>query len=139
MIFYLYHENNQIIYLKNMKKVLIAEDSSVIQNLAKKILEFQNFEIHSVKNGQQVMDAMDKEDFDILLLDINMPVMDGMECARAVRALADSTKANIPIVAITGNARNYTMEDFKSAGFNDMLAKPLNFDALVALVKSLTE
>ena len=50
-----------------MKKVLIAEDSSVIQNLAKKILEFQNFEIHSVKNGQQVLDAMEKEDFDICL------------------------------------------------------------------------
>ena len=75
-----------------MKKVLIAEDSSVIQNLAKKILEFQNFEIHSVKNGQQVLDAMEKEDFDILLLDINMPVMDGMDCARAVRGLADAEK-----------------------------------------------
>jgi len=44
-----------------MKKVLIAEDSSVIQNLAKKILEFQNFEIHSVKNGQQVLDALEKK------------------------------------------------------------------------------
>ena len=62
-----------------MKKVLIAEDSSVIQNLAKKILEFQNFEIHAVKNGQQVLDELAKADFDIILLDINMPVMDGME------------------------------------------------------------
>ncbi|MDR6562731.1 MULTISPECIES: response regulator [Arcicella] len=122
-----------------MKKVLIAEDSSVIQNLAKKILEFQNFEIHSVKNGQQVLDALEKEDFDIILLDINMPVMDGMECAKAVRSLKDEAKAKIPIIAITGNARNYSMEDFKEAGFDDMLAKPLNFDALVAQVKALTE
>eukprot|EP01136_Pigoraptor_vietnamica_P032322 Opistho-1_new@94039 len=122
-----------------MKKVLIAEDSSVIQNLAKKILEFQNFEIHSVKNGQQVLDALEKEDFDIILLDINMPVMDGMECAKAVRNLKDEAKAKIPMIAITGNARNYSMEDFKEAGFDDMLAKPLNFDALVAQVKSLTE
>ena len=52
-----------------MKKVLIAEDSSVIQNLAKKILEFQNFEIHAVKNGQQVLDELAKADFDIILLD----------------------------------------------------------------------
>ncbi|MEA5459789.1 response regulator [Arcicella sp. LKC2W] len=122
-----------------MKKVLIAEDSSVIQNLAKKILEFQNFEIHSVKNGQQVLDALDKEDFDILLLDINMPVMDGMECAKTVRNLKDEKKAKLPMIAITGNARNYSMEDFKEAGFDDMLAKPLNFDALVAQVKALTE
>lgn len=121
------------------KRVLIAEDSSVIQNLAKKILEFQNFEITSVKNGEQVLQILDKEDFDVILLDINMPVMDGMECARRVRALPNPEKANIPMVAITGNARNYTMDEFKAAGFNDMLIKPLNFDALVAQVKSLTE
>lgn len=122
-----------------MKKVLIAEDSSVIQNLARKILEFQNFEIHAVKNGQQVLDELAKADFDVLLLDINMPVMDGMDCAKAVRALADSQKSKIPMIAITGNARNYSMDDFKAAGFDDFLAKPLNFDALVSTVNSLTE
>lgn len=121
------------------KKVLIAEDSSVIQNLAKKILEFQNFEITAVKNGEQVMQLLDKEDFDILLLDINMPVMDGMECVRAVRALSDANKAKVPVVAITGNAKNYSEEDFKAAGFNDALMKPLNFDRLVDVVKGLTE
>ncbi len=120
------------------KKVLIAEDSSVIQNLTKKILQFQNFEISSVKNGEQVLQALAKEPFDILLLDINMPVMDGMECATQVRALPDPAKANIPIVAITGNARNYSMEDFKSVGINEYLQKPLNFDNLVDVVKKLT-
>lgn len=122
-----------------MKKVLIAEDSSVIQNLAKKILEFQNFEIIAVKNGQQVLDELLKADFDIILLDINMPIMDGMECARAVRALEDESKSKIPMIAITGNARNYSMDEFKEAGFNDFLVKPLNFDALVSQVKALTE
>jgi CheY-like chemotaxis protein len=121
-----------------MKKVLIAEDSSVIQNLAKKILEFQNMHIHAVKNGQQVLDILETESFDIILLDINMPVMDGMECAKAIRASKNEKIAAIPMIAITGNARNYSMEDFKEAGFNDMLAKPLNFDALVAQVKVLT-
>ena len=95
--------------------------------------------ITAVKNGEQVIEILGKEDFDILLLDINMPVMDGMECAKAVRGLANPTKANVPMVAITGNARNYTMDDFKAAGFNDMLIKPLNFDALVLKVKELTE
>ena len=122
-----------------MKKVLIAEDSSVIQNLAKKILEFQNFQIIAVKNGQQVLDTLSKSKVDIILLDINMPVMDGMDCARAVRAHEDAEIAKIPMVAITGNARNYSLQDFKDAGFNEFLAKPLNFDALVNLVKSLTE
>jgi CheY-like chemotaxis protein len=122
-----------------MKRVLIAEDSSVIQNLAKKILEFQNFEITAVKNGEQVMQLLDKEDFDILLLDINMPIMDGMECVKAIRVLSDQAKANLPVVAITGNAKNYSDTDFKEAGFNDALMKPLNFDRLVEVVKGLTE
>jgi hypothetical protein len=120
------------------KKVLIAEDSSVIQNLTKKILQFQNYEISSAKNGEQVLQMLSKEDFDIILLDINMPVMDGMECAKQVRALPDPAKANIPIVAITGNARNYSMEDFKQVGINEYLQKPLNFDALVDTVNKLT-
>ena len=121
------------------KKVLIAEDSSVIQNLTRKILQAQNFEIFSAKNGKQVIDMVEKDDFDIILMDINMPVMDGMECTRQIRSLSDESKATIPIVAITGNAMNYTMEEFKEAGINEYLQKPLNFDALVEVVKSLTE
>ncbi len=120
------------------KKVLIAEDSSVIQNLTKKILQFQNFEISAVKNGQQVLQTLENENIDIILMDINMPVMDGMECARRVRALPDTKKANIPIVAITGNAKNYSMDDFKKAGITDYLQKPLDFDKLVSIVKELT-
>ena len=120
------------------KKVLIAEDSSVIQNLTRKILQAQNFEIFSAKNGKQVIDMIAKNDYDIILMDINMPVMDGMECTRQIRALKDESKSTIPIVAITGNAMNYTMEEFKENGINEYLQKPLNFDDLVEVVKSLT-
>jgi CheY-like chemotaxis protein len=121
------------------KKVLIAEDSSVIQNLTKKILMMQNYSIHSAKNGEQVLKALETDHFDIILMDINMPKMDGMDCTRAIRALEDKTKANIPIIAITGNAKNYSMEDFKEAGINEYLQKPLNFDQLVETVKKLTK
>lgn len=121
------------------KSVLIAEDSSVIQNLARKILEFQHYEITAVKNGEQVLHLLEKENFDIILLDINMPVLDGMETARRIRALADEAKSKTPIVAITGNAKNYTDEDFKNAGFDDALMKPLNFDRLVEVVAQLTQ
>ena len=117
------------------KRVLVAEDSSVIQNLTRKILQMQNYDIFSVNNGEQVLKKLKDETFDIILMDINMPVMDGMECAREIRALSDPQKANIPIVAITGNAKNYSMEDFKEAGINEYLQKPLNFDALVNIVK----
>ncbi len=118
-------------------KVLIAEDSSVILNLTKKILEFQNCEIYSAKNGQIVIDLLEKDNFNIILMDINMPGMDGMECTKIIRQMADPRKANIPIIAITGNAKNYTMDEFKANGFTDFLQKPMNFDVLVEKVKSL--
>lgn len=120
------------------KKVLIAEDSSVIQNLLKRILEFQNFEITAVKNGEQVMRKLQQNDFDIVLMDINMPVMDGMESVKAIRSMEDEKKASLPVVAITGNAKNYTEDEFNEAGFNEVLIKPLNFDNLVKIVKDLT-
>jgi len=120
------------------KKVLIAEDSSVIQNLTKKILQFQNFEISAVKNGKDVLKALETDSFDVILLDINMPQMDGMECAKAIRELPDKAKSQIPIIAITGNAKNYTDDDFKSVGINEYIPKPLDFDKLVDSVKRWT-
>jgi two-component system, cell cycle response regulator DivK len=116
------------------KKVLVAEDSSVIQNLTKKILSAQNFEITAVKNGKQVLDKLAKDHYDIILMDINMPVMDGMECARQIRGLSEAQKANTPIIAITGNAMNYSLEDYQKVGINEFLQKPLDFDKLVELV-----
>lgn len=119
----------------SIKKVLIAEDSSVIQNLTKKILQFQNFDIVTVKNGKEVLKALEKETFSVILMDINMPQMDGIECAKAIRNLEDKTKSEVPIIAITGNAKNYTDEEFKSIGINEYIPKPLDFDKLVDSVK----
>ena len=120
------------------KKVLIAEDSSVIQNLTKKILQFQNFEIHSVKNGKELLESVEKENYDVILLDINMPVMDGIEAVTELRKHADAVKKATPVIAITGNAANHSVEYLKSVGFTEYLQKPLNFDHLVELVKKYT-
>lgn len=119
------------------KKVLIAEDSSVIQNLAKKILQFQNYDITAVKNGQQVLDKLEKDHYDVIVMDINMPVMDGMQCAEQIRKREDD-KANTPIIAISGNAKNYSRDDFERVGINEYLPKPLNFDELVEKVNQYT-
>jgi len=117
-----------------IKKILVAEDSSVIQNLTKKILSLQNYEISAVKDGRKVIDKLESETFDLILMDIHMPVMDGMECAREIRKMKNKN-ANVPIIAITGNANNYSLDDFKEAGINGYLPKPLNYDTLVETVK----
>lgn len=116
------------------KKIIVAEDSSVIQNLTRKILTQMNYEIVSVKNGQQVLDLLEKDSYDLILLDIHMPVMDGMECSTKIRNLPSAIN-EIPIIAITGNANNYSMKDFESVGINDFLPKPLNYDNLVEMVR----
>lgn len=120
------------------KKILVAEDSSVIQNLTRKILSLQNFQISAVKNGAQVLERLKAEPFDLILLDIHMPVMDGIECARQIRLMPTDKNGAIPIIAITGNANNYSMDDFKRAGINEYLPKPLDYDNLVETVKSYT-
>ncbi len=124
--------------MSEKKKVLVAEDSSVIQNLTKRILQFQNFDITSVRDGQQVIEAVEKDNYHVILMDINMPKMSGMECSKAIRAMQDKDKANTPIIAISGNAQNYSEEDFKNAGIDEFLQKPLDFDHLVETVQKYT-
>lgn len=121
-----------------MKKVLIAEDSSVIQNLTKKILQFQNYEIDSVKNGLEVIKYLESKTPDVILLDINMPVMSGIDCIKQIRAMEDTDKSKVPVIAITGNSANYTVDYLKGIGFDEFLPKPINFDVLVETVKKFT-
>lgn len=115
------------------KKILIAEDSSVILNLTKKILIQQHYEIDAAKDGEEVLKKLAGQSYDLILMDINIPKIDGMECTKQIRALADSSKSSTPIFAITGNARNYSDEDFAAVGINEYLQKPIDFDLLVEL------
>lgn len=124
--------------MANTKKVLVAEDSSVIQNLTKKVLQFQNYEIDSAKNGEEVIKAVNQTKYDIILMDIGMPKIDGMECTKQIRAMDDRKKADVPIVAITGNAQNYSEEEFKHVGIDEYIPKPIDFDHLVDVVKKYT-
>jgi two-component system, cell cycle response regulator DivK len=117
------------------KTILIAEDSSVILNLTKKILELQNYKILTAKNGGEVIKQVEKQKIDAILMDLNIPVKNGMECTREIRAHENKEISQIPIIAVTGNANNYSMEDFKEAGINAYLPKPLDFDMLVQTVK----
>ena len=121
--------------MADTKTILIAEDSSVILNLTKKILELQNYKILTAKNGGEVIKQVEKQKIDAILMDLNIPIKNGMECTREIRAHENQEISNIPFIAVTGNANNYTMEQFKEAGINAYLPKPLDFDMLVQTVK----
>jgi len=117
------------------KTILIAEDSSVILSLTRKILEQQKYRIVLAKNGGEVIKQLESQPIDGVLMDINIPVRNGIECTRDIRAHADPRINQLPVIAITGNANNYSMEQFREAGITDYLPKPLDFDALVRVVR----
>lgn len=122
-----------------MKKILIGEDSSVIQNLAKRVLEFSDFDIKLAKNGQETHFMSTQDHYDCIIIDIIMPVMDGMECVRKIRTDDSNPNQKVPIIAISGNARNYSPAEFQQAGFTAFLPKPLDYDKLMNTVNILTE
>lgn len=117
------------------KKILVGEDSSIIINLTKSVLAFENYSMKAARNGKQVLELLEKEDFDLILMDISMPVLDGVECTKIIRAMADPVKSKLPIIAISGNINNYTIDEFRKIGFNEFIQKPLDFDKVLATVK----
>lgn len=123
--------------MNHPKKILVGEDSSIIINLTKNVLAFENYQMKAARNGKQVLELLEKEEFDLILMDISMPVMDGVECTRLIRGLDDPKKAKLPIIAISGNIHNYTPEEFRRLGFDDFLQKPLDYDKVLATVKKI--
>ena len=119
-------------------KILIADDSSVIQTLTKKILITLDYEVIGVKNGSKVLPLVEKNDYDVILMDINLPGIDGISLTKQIRKLPNKKKANAPVIAISGNYKNYSEEDFNDIGIKDLLIKPLNYDDLVEAVKKYT-
>lgn len=117
------------------KKILLADDSPVIQTLSKKIFQGQGYDIKGIKTGTKVLEEIEKNDYDVVILDIILPGADGMDLAKKIRALKDKKKAEVPIIAISGNYKNYSKSDFDEAGINEYLIKPLDYDALVNAVK----
>jgi len=124
-------------------KILVVDDEPDLQMLIlqrfRKQIRDDTYDFCFAENGEDALDMLSEtEDISLVLSDINMPKMDGMECSRRIRAHENEDIKNIPIIAITGNAANYSLDDFKQAGINDYLPKPINFDELVSKVNSLT-
>jgi len=108
------------------RKVLVAEDVELNQYLARHILESWDFEVLIVNNGREALDALEGTSFDCILMDVQMPEMDGIEATQRIRKFPDPVKANIPIIALTANALKGDSEKYLAAGMSDYLAKPFD-------------
>jgi signal transduction histidine kinase/CheY-like chemotaxis protein len=117
-------------------RILIAEDNDINAEIVKAMLEGEGYKIVHVKDGEQAVAACAKHLFDFILMDCNMPVMDGIMAASIIR---NELKINTPIAALTANAFPEDKEECLNAGMNDFLTKPLNKELLHSRTKQLTE
>jgi len=109
--------------------VLLVEDNAINQRVARRFLERLGCDVRVVGDGQQAVDAYREETFDFILMDMQMPVMDGLEATRHIRAL-EAGGRRTPIVALTANAMMGTLERCLEAGMDDYLTKPLDISRL---------
>ncbi len=122
------------------KRVLLAEDNKLNQILAENILTNVGFDVEIVGDGTEAVEKMKSMTagyYDIILMDIQMPQMDGYEATRQIRALDDKEKAGIPIVAVTANAFDADRQVAMDAGMSGHLAKPYDVPAIMKMLKKL--
>jgi CheY-like chemotaxis protein/two-component sensor histidine kinase len=122
-------------------QVLVAEDHPVNRQYMAALLESMGHEAHFTANGQEAVDAVrfrhGSRPFDIVLMDLHMPVLDGAGATRAIRALPDPAAATVPIVALTADAFSETRDRCLVAGMNDFLTKPVSPQKLAASLRRL--
>ncbi|WP_432627329.1 ATP-binding protein [Brotaphodocola sp.] len=123
-------------------RVLLAEDNELNMEIAKFFLENAGMEVTMARNGKEaveIFETSEESSFDLVLMDIMMPVMDGLEAARAIRGMARRDAREIPIFAMTANAFADDVELSKHAGMNEHLTKPLDEEMLISTIRQYME
>jgi CheY-like chemotaxis protein len=105
--------------------ILLAEDNPISQKITAKLLESRGHRVTTVENGREVLAILERGDFDVLLMDIQMPLMDGLECAAEIRSRERKSGGRIAIVAITGHTANGYDTRYSQCGMDEFVLKPL--------------
>ena len=118
-------------------RILLAEDNVVNQMLASRLLEKYGYSVVVASNGRQTLEALEKQKFDLVVMDVSMPDMDGFEATAAIRAKEEATGTHIPIIAMTAHAMKGDRERCLAAGMDAYVSKPIQakelFEAISAL------
>jgi len=137
--------NNKLALVTQLKglekvKILIVDDMVVNQLLAQTILEDIGFETEVATNGQFAIELLEKNNYDIILMDLQMPEMNGWEATQYIRSNMKPPKATIPIIALTADVTKNNADKCKEAGMDDYVSKPINeTDLLDKIIRLVTE
>ncbi len=124
--------------IRNGVRILLAEDNLINQKVARKILQKKNYSVDVVNNGKEAVKAALRQHYDIILMDVQMPVMDGYEATQKLRQKL-SPKEHIPIIAMTAHAMKGDREKCLMAGMDDYISKPIKPDDLYAMLEKWTK
>jgi two-component system sensor histidine kinase/response regulator len=120
---------------RNRCRILLAEDNLVNQKLATRLLEKRGFEVTIAGDGQAALDELEKESFDLVLMDVQMPNMGGFEATAAIRDKEKTTGGHIPIIAMTAHALKGDEERCLAAGMDGYLSKPIRTTELFIMIE----
>jgi CheY-like chemotaxis protein len=120
--------------------ILIVEDNVINQQVTVKILDTYGCKTQVVTNGREAVEALRRNTYDAVLMDLQMPEMDGFEATKAIRdPSGDCLNPQIPIIALTANAQEETREKCLSIGMDDFLTKPVSPDVLMCKIRQWVE
>jgi PAS domain S-box-containing protein len=114
-------------------RILLVEDNEINQDIARAVLQGSGYEVDTVSDGAAAVKAAHSKPYDVILMDIQMPVMDGMTATQRIRGLNHSAR-NVPIIAMTANVLPQQIQAFRAAGMDDHVGKPFKRDDLLAAV-----
>jgi two-component system sensor histidine kinase/response regulator len=111
-------------------RILLAEDNPINQKVAVHILEKRGHRVRTAGNGNQVLEALEAEEFDVILMDVQMPVLDGFEATARIREREERTGGHVPVIALTAHALKEDRKRCLEAGMDDYVSKPLKPEEL---------
>ncbi|HHC6554137.1 TPA: response regulator [Vibrio parahaemolyticus] len=115
---------------KSIKRtIMVVDDNESLRKFTAMLLEKQGFEVVQKEDGQQALDTLEKENIDLILMDIEMPIMDGVEASRRIRN-SEKPYASVPIIAHTGDSSPVTLDKIGSSGMSDFIVKPADKNRL---------
>ena len=120
---------------KKQLRILLAEDNAINQKIASHVLEKQGHQVTVAANGRQALATLDQAHFDVVLMDVQMPEMDGFETTAAIRARERGTGVHLPIIAMTAHAMQGDRERCIAAGMDGYISKPLEVQELIELLE----